>query len=70
MKIEFFLFTFDVISKKVWKRTRRVGMSIAYDPIRNFTVIVARFKPPGNVGFKLSFKENIFPLLKVRNKMF
>ncbi|XP_035715089.1 uncharacterized protein LOC118438655 [Folsomia candida] len=48
----------------VWKRTRRLGIGGIYDPGRNFTVIVARFKPPGNIGFGSSFRENIFPPAK------
>jgi len=50
---------------KVWRGTERVGIAMVHDVIRNYTVIVGRFKPPGNIGTDSSFQENVPPLLVV-----
>lgn len=41
----------------VWKNTRRVGIGIAWNPKKNWWVIVANYSPPGN--FLGHFAENV-----------
>jgi hypothetical protein len=52
----------------VWKETEKVGIAVSYHPGKNYTVIVARFKPPGNMEYSKAFEMNIFPPVSKSDK--